>query len=336
MTGQVNISAIVPAYNVERYIEAALASLLGQSAPFHEILIVDDGSTDGTAAMLGQYLAHPLVRIVRTANGGQGRARNLALRMATGNYVYFFDADDLLRRDFVAAMQALLAGRPAIDIVYFSGQSFVDQGLDPHYQADLLPDYRRGIDREFASGVAATGALLQAGSCFASPCLYLSRRRLWGQGGLLFLPIVHEDEEIITRLSCAAGLSVCLDTVYFERRLRPGSTMTQARSQRHADGYLHTLASLAQQFRQQRRLLAPIAPQLVRRFYALLAGYLALCKASGTRPHYRAVGAHLLTLRRLPGARQIVEMSASAAFKARLSRLARRLRRITSRSKGPA
>ena len=321
MPGQVRISAIVPAYNVERYVGAALACLLEQSAPFYEIIIVDDGSTDGTGAIVDQYRRHPAIRVVHTDNGGQGRARNLALSIATGDYVYFFDSDDLLKPDFVGAMQALLAGRPEVDIVYFSGQSFVDAGC----RADYLPAYRRMIATEFASGIEATGALLRRGTCFASPCLYLSRRSLWGEGGLAFMPIVHEDEEIITRLGCAAGVSLCLDTVFFERRIRSGSTMTQAKSARHAAGYLQTLASLAGQWRRQRTALAPIRPQLVRRFYDIMKGYLAICKAIGQRPSYLALGRHLLALGRLPSARQLVEMTASPALKARLSGLRKRL-----------
>jgi glycosyltransferase involved in cell wall biosynthesis len=317
MPRPVRISAIVPAYNVERYVAAALASLLGQSAPFHEIIIVDDGSTDGTGSIIEQYRHHPAIRNVHVDNGGQGPARNLALGMASGDYVYFFDADDLLKADFVAAMQAVLSGRPEVDIVYFSGQSF---GAG----CDALPAYRRNLAREFASGVEAAGALLSRGTCFASPCLYLSRRSLWREGALAFQAIVHEDEEIITRLACAAGVSLCLDTVFFERRIRAGSTMTQAKTLRHAAGYLHTLASLAGQCRRQRAALAPIRAQLVRRFYDILGGYLALCKAIGARPSYRALGRHLLTLGRLPGMRQLVEMTASPGFKARLSGLRRR------------
>ena len=106
------ISAIVPAYNVAPYVAAALDSLLAQGTPFHEIIVVDDGSTDGTGAIIEQYRHHPALRIVHTDNGGQGRARNTALAMAGGDYVYFFDADDLLRPDFVASMQTLLECRP--------------------------------------------------------------------------------------------------------------------------------------------------------------------------------------------------------------------------------
>jgi hypothetical protein len=317
----VTISAIVPAYNVELYLAAALDSLFGQSAPFHEIIVIDDGSTDGTAAVLEQYRDRAKLRVVRVVNGGQGRARNLALSMASGDYVYYFDADDLLDAGFVAAMQATLAGRPEIDIVYFSGSSFVDAGCT----ADFLPTYRRGFEREFASGIEATGALLQHGSCFASPCLYLSRRTLWSEGALAFRPIVHEDEELITRLTCAAGVSLCVDTVFFARRVRTASTMTQTKTERHAAGYLQMLGTLAQQCRQQRTTLAPIQAQMVYRFYSFLGGYLAICRAIGARPLYRELGRHLRTLARPPSLRQLVEMTASEALKARLSRLRRTL-----------
>jgi hypothetical protein len=320
-SGAIRISAIIPAYNVAPYIGAALDSLLAQSAPFHEIIVVDDGSSDGTEAILAQYQAQAGVRVVRVPNGGQGRARNLALTLASGEFVYFFDADDLLASNFVADMQAMLAQQPEADIVYFSGSSFMDAGCS----ADFLPAYRRRLSGSFASGVAATGALLQQQSCFASPCLYLSRRSLWQGGALAFLPIIHEDEELITRLTCKAGLSLCTDTVYFARRVRAESTMTQTKNERHASGYLQTLASLAQQCRAERAALAPIEAQMVRRFYSILGGYLAICKAIGARPRYRALLRHVRTLARLPSLRQLVEMTASNDLKAGLSRVRRTL-----------
>ena len=316
------LSAIVPAYNVERYVGAALDSLLAQTVPFDEIIVVDDGSTDGTPAILAHYARQHGVQLIRVENGGQGLARNRALARARGDFVYFFDADDVLDAGFVAAMQALLAQHADADIVYFSGQSFADADS----AGVPLPLYRRGIEARFTSGIEATGALLTRGSFFASPCLYLSRRSLWGQGGLAFEPIVHEDEEIITRLGCAAGAAVCVDAVYFARRVRAGSTMTQAKTARHAAGYLHALASLAAQLRAQRRRLAAIRPQLVRRFYELLGGYLAICRTAGARPRYAALARHAFTLGHAPTLRQCVEMTASPDLKRRLSAFGRFVR----------
>ncbi len=317
----VNISAIVPAYNVEAYIAEALDSLLNQSAPFHEIIIVNDGSSDATAGVLARYQHIAGVTILHTDNQGQASARNLAITQASGDYLYFFDADDVLDGEFVATMHTLLTQQAEADIVYFSGASFLDSGCESSY----LPAYDRQLDQVYGSGVEATGAMLRAGVYFASPCLYLSRRSLWGGQGLQFLPIVHEDEEIIMRLSCLAGVSVCVSTVFFQRRIRAESTMTLPKSQRNTLGYLRTLESIAQFWRQNRVRLRSIRAELVRRFYNILRGYLALCTTIKQRPAYGKLLVLMLELGHLPGLRQLYEMSVSPGLHRRLAGLKRTL-----------
>ncbi|HCN88313.1 MAG TPA: hypothetical protein DIT28_03930, partial [Oxalobacteraceae bacterium] len=94
MQSKILITAIVPAYNVENYVVSALDSLLNQTEKFHEIIVVNDGSTDTTGALIEQYRDIDGVRIFHSRNNGQGSARNLALSQASGEFVYFFDADD--------------------------------------------------------------------------------------------------------------------------------------------------------------------------------------------------------------------------------------------------
>lgn len=323
MISNPTITAIVPAYNVERYLAAAVDSLLQQDQPFHQIIIVDDGSTDGTGEVLEYYRKFPTVNIVRIENGGLGNARNVGVAHASGEFIYFFDSDDVLKNNFVSTMNATLCGRPDVDIVYFSGESF----LDSEYKSDFLPAYRRGITAEFASGIDATGALLGRGTFFSSACLYVSRLSVWKKERLAFMSIVHEDEELITRLTCAAGVSICLDTVFFERRIRAQSIMTLAKSERNTTGYLHTISSLAKQCRQERSRLAPIEAHLVRRFYTLLQGYLTICKKIGTRPRYLLLIQSVRTLGRLPSVFQLYQMSIFSRIYGRISRLTRRLDR---------
>ncbi len=320
-SSRITISVIVPAYNVEHYLGSALASLFDQSVPFDDIIIVDDGSSDGTGALADSYRDRAGVSVFHTQNQGQGAARNLGLTQASGDYVYFFDADDLLDPGFVAAMHASLAARPDLDIVYFSGASFLDPGCSSPY----LPAYDRKIAMEYGSGIAATGALLERDVYFASPCLYLSKTALWRAHQLKFLSIVHEDEEIILRLSCAAGASLCLREVFFQRRIRAESTMTLPKSQRNAIGYFQTLESIALYCQKNRQRVAPIRAALTRRFYNLLRGYLALCQTIGARPQYRKLGALLVKLGRPPGLRQCYEMGVSPAWHARISQIKRKL-----------
>ncbi|HEX5616631.1 MAG TPA: glycosyltransferase [Acidimicrobiia bacterium] len=88
-------SIIVPAYNVERWVAAALDSALTQTYRPLEVVVVDDGSTDGTAAVLARYADHPDVVLVSQENRGLAGARNAGLAVARGEYVGLLDADDL-------------------------------------------------------------------------------------------------------------------------------------------------------------------------------------------------------------------------------------------------
>lgn len=98
------VTVVVPAYNAEQYIEQTLDSLAAQTLQDVEALVVDDGSTDGTAALTAQYaLTHPFVRLLRQENGGVSAARNHGLREAAGEYILFLDSDDTLTPDSLRA-----------------------------------------------------------------------------------------------------------------------------------------------------------------------------------------------------------------------------------------
>lgn len=315
MQNKIKITAIVPAYNVESYVTSAIGSLLNQTEKFHEIIIVNDGSTDGTGALIEQYQDIAGIKIFHTINNGQGSARNFGLSQASGDYIYFFDADDLLSADFVESMHALAGKKPDLDIIYFSGDSFLDEGCESEY----MPSYDRKIDLEFPSGIAATGCMLRRDVYFASPCLYLSKRSLWRGNGLAFMDIVHEDEEIIMRLSCTAGVSHCLSKVFFKRRIRAESTMTLRKSKRNAIGYLRTIESIVSYCHGNRAHVAPILREVVRRFYYILRGYFVMCKSIKSRPEYKKIFILLITLGRFPTPRQLYEMWVPPALHARLS-----------------
>lgn len=93
------VAVIVPVYNVERYLEQCLDSLLAQSVPFSRIILVDDGSTDGSGALCDSYAAkHEAIGVVHKSNAGLGYARNTGLdTLGDGaDYVMFVDSDDWL------------------------------------------------------------------------------------------------------------------------------------------------------------------------------------------------------------------------------------------------
>lgn len=94
------ISIVVPAYNAEPFIAETLASVINQSYRNLEIVVVDDGSTDATAAIVRRLAEQdPRITLLSVANGGVARARNIGIARATGDYVAFVDADDLWHPD---------------------------------------------------------------------------------------------------------------------------------------------------------------------------------------------------------------------------------------------
>ncbi|MGP1123809.1 glycosyltransferase [Serratia sp. CY47444] len=123
------LSVIVPFYNNEAFIIAALDSLFTQISDDIEVVIIDDGSTDASGALVSRYLAqqqHPQVAFISQANGGIAHARNVGLQQATGRYVTFLDGDDLLSDDYLAILHPLLiAGE--YDLIDFNYQKFTEQ-----------------------------------------------------------------------------------------------------------------------------------------------------------------------------------------------------------------
>ncbi|MGW4868969.1 glycosyltransferase [Streptomyces chartreusis] len=103
------VSVIIPLHNTERYIEACLASVLGQTHRELDVIVVDDGSTDGGAA-IAERVADGRVRVDRGINRGVAGARNRGLALARGEFVAFLDADDLWYPDKLAEQLAVLRG----------------------------------------------------------------------------------------------------------------------------------------------------------------------------------------------------------------------------------
>ena len=97
---KVKVSIIVPVFNAEQYLDAALSSILDQAMSSYEVILVDDGSTDSSPLICDRYSAtDPRFRTIHKSNGGVSSARNTGLNLAKGEYVMFVDSDDALLPD---------------------------------------------------------------------------------------------------------------------------------------------------------------------------------------------------------------------------------------------
>ncbi|NET01104.1 MAG: glycosyltransferase family 2 protein [Sphaerospermopsis sp. SIO1G1] len=119
------ISIIVPLYNKARYIEETIQSILTQTYTHWEMLIIDNGSTDGSWE-IAQKIQDPRLRFFQSTKKGPGAARNYGLKLAQGNWIQFLDADDLLESDHIEKQLETATKTPQADIVVSYWQEFVD------------------------------------------------------------------------------------------------------------------------------------------------------------------------------------------------------------------
>jgi glycosyltransferase involved in cell wall biosynthesis len=133
------VTVIIPCYNRETFIAATVNSVLGQTWPNIELIVIDDGCTDGSRSILESYgnrltiLEHP-----GRANRGQSASINLGLRQSKGEYLAILDSDDLYVPDKIEKQVRFLEANPSIGLVYANCISIDDQGMKLHkmYYAD--------------------------------------------------------------------------------------------------------------------------------------------------------------------------------------------------------
>lgn len=139
------VSVIMPAYNVEPYVGEAIRSALAQTFTDFELIVVDDGSKDGTADVVKSMArADSRVKLVQQANRGLAGARNSALRAARGEFFALLDSDDVWEPEFLAEQMAIMTARPEIDIV--TGNGWYLGGAKHGQLARPFPDPRPAPD----------------------------------------------------------------------------------------------------------------------------------------------------------------------------------------------
>ena len=121
------VSVIIPVYNSEKYVEKCICSVMAQTLPELEIIIINDGSIDESGKIL-RKLAQKDSRIIllEQENKGVAAARNLGVEKATGKYLTFVDGDDYLQEDYIEKMYSL-AEKETLDSV-ICGLTYVDEG----------------------------------------------------------------------------------------------------------------------------------------------------------------------------------------------------------------
>jgi CDP-glycerol glycerophosphotransferase len=209
------ISIVVPVYNVAAYLEACLESLARQTVPDLEVLVVDDGSTDGSVGIAERFAARdPRFQLVRQANAGQGAARNNGVARANGAFLAFVDGDDVVPHYAYEAMLDALE-RTGSDFATGNVRRLTSLGT---HRAVFLGD---AFDRE-----RLRTHILHFPSLTADrlACNKLLRRSFWDRHRLRFPEGVrNEDIRAMMRAHYLAdSVDVLAETVYWWRRREGG------------------------------------------------------------------------------------------------------------------
>jgi len=206
------VSVLVPTYNRADYIGATLASLLAQSHPAEEIVVVDDGSTDSTASVVAAF-DHPSIRYIKITNAGCTAARQKALEHASCDWIAFCDSDDLWEVDRLA-LQARLIDLHAVDFAFSNFRVLREDIWEDRTKFDDAPaGYWDGV-RELEEGLAVFSGhfyprLLRFQPIFASTMIF---HRRWierfGALDVSFSRMQTEDFEFALRCTQAGPIGI--------------------------------------------------------------------------------------------------------------------------------
>ena len=132
------VSVVVTCYNYAHYLEGCIQSILAQTYQNFEIILIDDGSTDGTPDIAGRFQTVPNFFYVRQPNSGQARSKNRGIELARGTYVAFLDADDVWHQEKLEKQIALF-DQPGVGVVYTGARLMDPEGN--HREVGLVGSY---------------------------------------------------------------------------------------------------------------------------------------------------------------------------------------------------
>ncbi|MFC4386541.1 glycosyltransferase [Gracilibacillus marinus] len=243
------VSIIIPVYNVEDYLEECLNSILNQTYPNLEVLMINDGSTDNSKLILEKYnKEYDNFYMFSQSNKGQAVCRNIGIDNSKGKYLYFLDSDDYILPDTIENLIATME-RDALDLIRFSAQPF---SADKNYN---IVKNQYNFERYFDSNrVYNKNEFLEKNlvAYSTSPCLYIVKKEIIIQKNIRFVSGILYEDELFTLEVFLNVSSVKYDPKdYYKRRYRENSVMTTYKdtaSIKSFDSYLTVLKQMERLF----------------------------------------------------------------------------------------
>ena len=252
------VSVIIPVYNVLPYLREALDSVINQTYKNLEILVVDDGSTDGSGEVCDEYLSDPRVIVIHQENKGLSGARNTALDRMTGEYVAFLDSDDAFMPEMIKHMvKAITQNKTDIAICGYTA-CYTEKAME-------TPKTRKTKIINFDEQILSTSEALN---------LLIADKIGWAVWNKLYGNYIwdnirfpegnnYEDMEVMCRVFDRCTKSVTIPRTYINYRKRAGS-ITQSQSEKNIQDHLRAILSVEDYIKNQ--TLTIVLPENIHSF----------------------------------------------------------------------
>ncbi|WP_333626004.1 glycosyltransferase [Sphingobacterium siyangense] len=206
------ISIIIPVYNVEQYLPECLTSVISQTYRNLEIILINDGSTDGSGSICAAYAKNDVrIKVINKTNGGLSDARNMGLDLANGEYVSFVDSDDIIDKNFIRnLLQVLLDSKASISMCDYTNFTSVTPAKQPMHDYSI----------EVYTGEYMLNNLYNQSWIPKNviACNKLYKRSVWSNLRYT-VGVLHEDEYIIHELYANTNrLAYTREPLYFYRQ----------------------------------------------------------------------------------------------------------------------
>lgn len=214
-------SIIVSVYNVEQYLVQCVESILIQSFKSYEIILVNDGSTDGSPSICDKYsIKYRNIKTIHKDNGGVSDARNVGIQQAIGDYILFIDSDDFIAENSLQIITNTIAEKPDVDVVFLKAIKYFEDGRkiplgDGYIKSNITSKSQREVFQHIATLPKYPG----------SSCTKLVRRNIIVGNNLYYEKgRTAEDLDWCMQLFLKAkSFNFCDFNYYFYRQQRQGS-----------------------------------------------------------------------------------------------------------------
>ncbi|QEA35202.1 glycosyltransferase family 2 protein [Weissella soli] len=221
------ISIVMPVYNVAHYLKDSIGSVFSQTGQNFEFIIINDGSTDDSLSKIEELLSTKCfnnIKVIQTENKGLSAARNLGIKKATGEYLFFLDSDDFLEKDFLETVSYHIISQKS-DVIIFNYRNVDESGNKQYRQCS-----------EYTSGIFTSESIMAdylEGNIQNYAWSYVAKRDLYMKSNTLF-PVgkVYEDIPVFPRIVYFSKKIQVISDILYNYRQRDQSITREQQTQK--------------------------------------------------------------------------------------------------------